>query len=103
MFYISYISGKNLYPNDLESVRSNASDIRSFAEEIRQIGVQYAGLCCGNCSALFRELAEAFGRKTPASKYSPDMTLSNVFGAPTGKRYGRADKVRAFMLNLKSY
>ncbi|CAC5420609.1 BHMT [Mytilus coruscus] len=96
-----YGKGKHLYPNDLESVRCNSADIREFAKESKRIGVQYIGLCCGNCSALFRELAESYNRKPPASKYAPDLSLSSVFGEPSGKKYGRADKIRAFMLNLK--
>ncbi|CAG2253942.1 BHMT [Mytilus edulis] len=72
--------GKHLYPNNLESVRCNSEDIREFAEEAKRIGVQYIGLCCGNCSALFRELAESYDRKPPASKYAPDISLSSVFG-----------------------
>ncbi|XP_076096217.1 S-methylmethionine--homocysteine S-methyltransferase BHMT2-like [Mytilus galloprovincialis] len=94
-------TGKYLYPNNLESVRCNSEDIREFAEEAKRIGVQYIGLCCGNCSALFRELAESYHRKPLASKYAPDISLSSVFGEPSGKKYGRADKIRAFMLNLK--
>lgn len=90
-----------LYPNDLESARCCPSDIREFAEEAKKVGVQYIGLCCGNFPSLFRELAEVYGRKPNALNYKPDMSLSNIFGNAAGKRYGRADKTRAFMLNFK--
>ncbi|VDI18472.1 Hypothetical predicted protein, partial [Mytilus galloprovincialis] len=62
-------NGKPVYPNDLEFVRCSNSDIMYFAEEA-QIGIQYVGLCCGNCGQYFRELSYAFGRRPPASKYS---------------------------------
>ena len=31
-------------------------------KEIRELGVLYTGLFCGNCPAMFRELAEVYGR-----------------------------------------
>jgi hypothetical protein len=74
------ISGKSLYINDLESARCNSNDIRKFAKEAKEIGIQYIGLCCGNSASYFRELAETYGRTTPASKYSPDMTMNSIFG-----------------------
>jgi len=67
--------------DDLDSVRCNRSDIRTFAEEAKAIGVQYIGLCCGNAPNLTREIAEVYGKNPPASKYRSDMTKSAIFGS----------------------
>ena len=73
--------GKNVWIDDLDSVRCNRSDIRTFAEEAKAIGVQYIGLCCGNAPNLTREIAEVYGKNPPASKYRSDMTKSATFGS----------------------
>lgn len=90
-------SGTYVYPNDIECVRCSNSDIRKFAEESKEIGIQYVGLCCGNCSQYFRELAEAFGRKPAASRFSTEISKSHLLGAPSGHVYSRADLIRQFM------
>jgi hypothetical protein len=38
------------------------------------MGVLYMGLCCGNRAFFTRSMAEALGRRPPASRYSPDMS-----------------------------
>lgn len=91
------LSGTYVYPNDIECVRCSNSDIRKFAEESKEIGIQYVGLCCGNCSQYFRELAEAFGRKPAASRFSTEISTSHLLGAPSGHVYSRADLIRQFM------
>jgi hypothetical protein len=96
-----YFPGKHIYPNDLDSVRINVSDVRKFAKAAQEIGVQYVGICCGNCAVYFRELAESYGRKPPASLYSPDTSKSYVFGSPLGHRNAHSDKIREFMLDVK--
>lgn len=67
------------------------TDIRQFAEEARRIGVQYIGLCCGNAANLMRELAEVYGRRPPASHYSPDLSKSIIVGDINNKEI---DKIR---------
>jgi hypothetical protein len=62
------------------------TDIRKFAREAREIGVQYIGLCCGSASNLLRELAFAYGRNPPAMKFEPDLNKSFV----VGDLYGRS-------------
>lgn len=46
-----------------------------------EIGVRYHGLCCGAGPHHLRSMAEALGRKPPASKYSPDMSYHFAFGS----------------------
>jgi homocysteine S-methyltransferase len=54
-----------------------------FARRARDLGVDYIGVCCGGGPHHVRAMAEALGRKTPASRYSPDLALHPVLG-PTG-------------------
>lgn len=89
------ISGASLYPLDLECVQCNRSDVRKFAQEARDLGIQYLGLCCGSSSHALREVAEVLGRKPPASAYSPAIEKSFVFGTSV---QGHAKKVRDFMV-----
>ena len=48
--------------------------IRDFTQRIRDLGVEYMGLCCGARPNLIREMSESLGRRPPASVYSPDMS-----------------------------
>ncbi|GFN89866.1 betaine--homocysteine s-methyltransferase 1-like [Plakobranchus ocellatus] len=56
------------------------TEIENFAKECKELGVQYVGLCCGGCSHYLRVIAEVYGRKPPASKYSPDMSKHYMYG-----------------------
>ncbi len=43
--------------------------------------MDYVGICCGAGSHHVRAMAEALGRKVPASKYSPSMELHLMYRA----------------------
>ncbi|OWF45855.1 betaine--homocysteine S-methyltransferase 1-like [Mizuhopecten yessoensis] len=73
-------TGKHAWPSNVSCVTCTRDDIRLFAEEAKNIGVNYVGLCCGNAPFFFREVAEVFGRKPGACKYSPDLSLSVLAG-----------------------
>ena len=51
-----------------------------FALRARDIGVNYIGICCGAGPHHVRAMAEALGRKTPASRYSPAIEQHPVLG-----------------------
>ena len=53
-----------------------------FARRARDIGVDYIGICCGGGPHHVRAMAEALGRETPASRYSPAIELHPVLGTP---------------------
>jgi len=90
-------TGKKVYPENLDSVRCNLSDIRDFATAAKDAGIQYVGLCCGNAPDLTRELALVYGRNPPAAKYCTDHSKSFVFGDDT-EHYGEEMlKLRKFM------
>jgi betaine-homocysteine S-methyltransferase len=62
-----------------------------FAEAANELGIEYIGICCGGEPYHVRAMAEALGRKTQASKYSPDMSQHYVFGS---KKYAKKHEGR---------
>ena len=45
------------------------------------LGIRYLGVCCGAGPHHIRALAEAVGKRPPASKYSPDMSKHAFLGS----------------------
>jgi len=70
--YDRFPSGRP-YPTALEPLTCNRYEIADFAREAAALGIQYLGLCCGAGPQHVRAMAEALGRKPPASRYSADM------------------------------
>ena len=68
------------FPDDLPAFASSNSHVRRWAHEIKDLGIKYVGLCCGNASHYTRTVVEVYGRTPPASKYSPDMSQHYLFG-----------------------
>ncbi|ESO89335.1 hypothetical protein LOTGIDRAFT_183387 [Lottia gigantea] len=87
-------TGEPLFPLDNDTTLCSRSEVRKFAEEAKNIGVQYIGLCCGSSSNLLREVAQAYGRSPPTNRYTPDMTKNSYF---SGNISGHAKKVFSFM------
>lgn len=92
------ITGKSLYPQDLACAMCSRSDIRQFATEAKEIGIEYIGLCCGNAPNYFREIAEVYGRTPSACKYSPDVSQSFIFGEKMRRNYSSSEKLRQYMV-----
>ncbi|MBI3457808.1 MAG: homocysteine S-methyltransferase family protein [Candidatus Rokubacteria bacterium] len=72
------------FPAALDPFVCNRYEIAEFGKEALALGVRYLGVCCGAGPHHIRSLAEALGRRPPASRYSPDMSKHIVFG--TDKR-----------------
>ncbi len=68
------------FPLELESFLLTRYEMAEFALQARDMGVNYIGVCCGGAPHHVRAMAEALGRETPASKYSPDLSKHAVFG-----------------------
>jgi betaine-homocysteine S-methyltransferase len=51
-----------------------------FAEEAYGLGVRYLGVCCGAAPIHIREVAEAMGRRPPASRYAANMRKHFMYG-----------------------
>lgn len=87
-------TGNYLYPHNLDLVRSTREEIRQFALDAKSIGVQYVGLCCGNYPSMVRDVAEVYGRKPPASKYS----MKGAWISGEKPKTGPVQKIRRFMV-----
>ncbi len=74
--------GRRLFPIELEPFQCTRFEMAGFARRAREIGVDYIGICCGGGPHHVRAMAEALGRETPASRYSPAIELHPVLGAP---------------------
>lgn len=71
---------KSAFPTELEPFLATRSEMADFASKAQKIGVNYIGICCGAAPHHVRAMAEALGRKPPASKYSPDMSKHGILG-----------------------
>jgi betaine-homocysteine S-methyltransferase len=74
--------GRRAFPIELEPFQCTRFEMADFARRAREIGVDYIGICCGGGPHHVRAMAEALGRDTPASRYSPAIELHPVLGAP---------------------
>jgi betaine-homocysteine S-methyltransferase len=73
--------GRRAFPIELEPFQCTRFEMAEFARAAREIGVDYIGICCGGGPHHVRAMAEALGRQTPASRYSPAIELHPVLGA----------------------
>jgi betaine-homocysteine S-methyltransferase len=68
------------FPTALDPLYCNRYEIRKFAEEAWKLNIKYQGVCCGGAPVHIREVAEAMGRKPPASRYSENMRKHFMYG-----------------------
>jgi methionine synthase I (cobalamin-dependent) len=72
--------GARAFPIALEPFQCTRFEMAEFAVRARDLGVDYIGICCGGAPHHVRAMAEALGRVTPASPYSPALELHPVLG-----------------------
>jgi betaine-homocysteine S-methyltransferase len=77
--------GVRAFPLQLEPFLCTRFEMADFAIRARDIGVSYIGICCGGAPHHVRAMAEAVGRVTPASRYSPAIELHPVLGEPRNR------------------
>jgi len=76
------------FPDALEPLYCNRYEIAEFAKKAYENDIRYLGLCCGCNPAFLRAMAEAVGRNTINSEYSPDITKHFLYGKdPTLKKH----------------
>ena len=68
------------FPTALDPFTCNRYEIAEFARDAHALGVGYLGVCCGAAPHHIRGMAEALGRRPPASKYAPDMSRHAYYG-----------------------
>jgi betaine-homocysteine S-methyltransferase len=64
----------------LDPFTCNRYEIAEFGKAAYTMDVRYLGVCCGAGPHHIRALAEALGRRPPASRYSPDMARHSYYG-----------------------
>ncbi len=72
--------GQSAYTLGLDGFLCTRATMADFAAQAQKIGVSYIGICCGAGPHHVRAMAEALGRTTPASKYSPDLSQHSLLG-----------------------
>jgi betaine-homocysteine S-methyltransferase len=75
--------GTRAFPTQLEPFSCTRYEMADFARWAEHSGIDYIGICCGAGPHHVRAMAEALGRKTPASRYSPAVDLHPVLGTAT--------------------
>jgi betaine-homocysteine S-methyltransferase len=68
------------FPTALDPLYANRYEIGAFATESAELGVKYLGICCGASPMLIRQVAEAVGLETEASRYSERMENHFMYG-----------------------
>lgn len=74
-------NGQSAYTLGLDRFLCARHETAEFAKRADDLGVDYIGLCCGAAPHHIRAVAEALGRVTPASKYSPDLSQHALLGS----------------------
>ncbi|GAA1486663.1 homocysteine S-methyltransferase family protein [Brachybacterium fresconis] len=69
------------FPTALDPLLTNRYEIGAFAREAFELGVNYLGVCCGAAPIHIREVAEAVGRTTEASRFSERMENHFMYGS----------------------
>lgn len=68
------------FPTALDPLYANRYEIGAFAHDAAGIGINYLGVCCGASPMLVRQVAEAVGRTTEASRFSEKMQNHFLYG-----------------------
>ncbi|MBY6048424.1 homocysteine S-methyltransferase family protein [Vannielia litorea] len=69
------------FPTALDPMFCNRYEVGAFARQAQELGVNYLGVCCGANPMLIREVAEAVGRVTEASRFSERMENHFMYGS----------------------
>lgn len=69
------------FPTALDPLYTNRYEIGAFAAEAKDLGVNYLGVCCGASPMHIREVAEAVGLTTEASRFSERMHNHFMYGS----------------------
>jgi methionine synthase I (cobalamin-dependent) len=73
--------GARPFPVALDPFTCNRHEIAEFGRQALALGIRYLGVCCGAGPHHIRALAEAVGKRPPASKYSADMSKHAFLGS----------------------
>lgn len=68
------------FPTRLDPFTCTRDEIGEFAAAALALGVSYLGVCCGAGPHHIRSMAEAIGRRPPASRFDADMSRHAFYG-----------------------
>src|SRR5437899_13057012 len=74
------------FPTALDPFVCNRYEIPGFGKADFELDVRYLGVYCGGGPHHIRSLAEALGRRPPASRFSPHMSKHTLFRTDTRLR-----------------
>jgi betaine-homocysteine S-methyltransferase len=74
------VPGSRPFPIALDPLTCNRFEIGEFGKEALAMNIRYLGVCCGAGPHHIRALAEAVGKRPPASRYSADMSKHAFLG-----------------------
>jgi betaine-homocysteine S-methyltransferase len=77
----NFAEGARPFPVALDPFTCNRYEIAEFGKQAFDMGIRYLGVCCGAGPHHIRALAEAVGKRPPASKYSADMSKHAFLGS----------------------
>ncbi|MFT5727102.1 MAG: betaine-homocysteine S-methyltransferase [Desulforhopalus sp.] len=69
------------FPTALDPLYCNRYEIGEFAKEAYGLGINYLGVCCGAAPIHIRQVAEAVGLQTEASRFSENMSNHFMYGS----------------------
>jgi betaine-homocysteine S-methyltransferase len=81
------------FPTAIDPFTVTRYEMGRFAREAAEIGVRYVGGCCGTAPHHVRAMAEALGRRPPASRFSADMSRHYALGSAPGLKTQNQDFV----------
>ena len=67
-----------VYPRGMQPFSASPVEIQQFTKRCMELGLKYLGICCGNSGELTRTMAEAMGKKPPASRYFDPSNFGTV-------------------------
>ena len=68
------------FPTALDPLYANRYEVGAFASQAAALDIRYLGVCCGASPMLIRQVAEAVGRTTEASRFSENMQNHFMYG-----------------------
>ena len=85
-FQVQEYQGRVAFPLELDPFVLTRFEMAEYARQAREMGINYIGGCCGCDPHHLRAMAEALGRTTPASQYSPRLELHTIIGSAEHRR-----------------
>merc|ERR550517_2388612 len=73
-------SGGPTHFAELEKFLCDRLQMAEMTLKAKEMGIKVVGTCCGGWTQHIRSMAEALGRETIASKWSPDMAKHYLLG-----------------------